>query len=83
MPMPSLAEAGTAVRGVEADDVLDLRAGALHVGGGQVDLVDDRDDLEVVVERQVDVGQGLGLHALGGVDHQQRALAGGQRAATS
>ena len=38
------------------------------------------DDLEVVLDGQVDVGQRLGLDALGGVDHQQRAFAGGQRA---
>ena len=33
----------------------------LGVRGGEVDLVDDRDDLQVVLERHVDVGQGLRL----------------------
>ena len=41
----------------------------------QVDLVEDRDDLEVVVEREVDVGERLRLDALRGVDDQERALA--------
>ena len=68
------------VRGVEADDLLDLLADALGIGRRQVDLVEHRDDLEVVVERQVDVGQGLRLDALGGVDHQDRPLAGGEAA---
>ena len=45
----------------------------------QVDLVDDRDDLEVVLDREVGVGQRLRLDALRGVDQQQRALARGQR----
>ena len=50
------------------------------VGGGQVDLVEHRQDLQVVLHGQVGVGQGLGLHALGGIHHQHRALAGGQGA---
>src|SRR5882724_2253660 len=37
-------------------------------------------DLVVGIDGLVDVGQGLRLHALGGIDHQQRALAGGQAA---
>ncbi len=68
------------VRGVQADNVLDLLLGPLHVRGGQVDLVDDRDDLEVVVERHVDVGERLRLDPLRRVDDQQRPLARGERA---
>ena len=41
---------------------------AVGVGRRQVDLVEGGDDLEVVLERQVAVGQRLGLDALGGVD---------------
>ena len=66
--------------GVQPDNVLNLRAGALDVGARQVDLVDHRHDLKPVIQRHVDVGQGLRFHALAGVDHQQRALAGGQAA---
>src|SRR2546422_7450468 len=43
-------------------------------------LFRSRHDGEVVVERQVDVGERLRLHALRGVDHQDGALAGGQAA---
>ena len=68
-------------RRVEADDVLDLLLDPLGVGGGEVDLVDDGDDLVVVLDRLVDVGQRLRLDALGGVHHQQRAFAGGEAAA--
>ena len=68
------------VGGVEADHVLDLLLDLVGLGGRQVDLVEDRHDLVVVVERLVDVGQRLRLDALAGVDHQQRALAGGERA---
>ena len=64
MPMPDLARAQHRVRGVDADDVLDLLAHPLGLGGRQVDLVQDRDDLVVVVDGLVDVGQGLGLDPL-------------------
>ena len=78
MPMPVLALASTASAGVEADDLLDLLPHALRVGGGQVDLVDDRHDLMVVLDRLIDVGEGLRLDALRGVDDQQRAFARGE-----
>lgn len=48
------------------------------VGGGQIDLVDHRDDGEVVLHGQVEIGHGLGLHPLGGVHQEQHPLAGGQ-----
>ena len=69
------------VGGVQADHVLDLLLHPFRLGGRQVDLVEDRHDLVVGLDRLVDVGQRLRLHALAGVDHQQRALAGGQAAA--
>ena len=81
MPMPDLALVSTASSAVEADDVLDLLADLVGLGGGEVDLVDDRHDLMVVLDRLVDVGERLRLDALRGVDDQQRALAGGEAAA--
>ena len=68
------------VHGGQADDVLDLMLDLLGVGGGQIDLVHHRADLQVVLQGQIGVGQGLGLDALGGVHHQDGALTGRQRA---
>ena len=68
------------VGGVDADHVLDLLLDLVGLGGGQVDLVEDRHDLVIGVERLIDVGERLRLDALAGVDHQQRAFAGRQRA---
>ena len=68
------------IHGRQADDVLHLLLGLGGVRGGQVDLVEHRQDLQVVLHGKIRVGQGLGLHALGGVHHQHGALAGGQRA---
>ena len=68
------------VGGVEPDHVLDLLLHLVGLGGRQIDLVEHRHDLVVVVDRLVDVGERLRLDALAGVDHQQRALAGGEAA---
>jgi len=49
-----------------------MRSGSAE---GKIDLVDDGDDFEVVVEREVGVGEGSALDALAGVDDQERAFA--------
>ncbi len=68
------------VLGLAADDVRDLGGVLLRLGGRQVDLVEDRDDREVVLQRQVQVGEGLRLDALSRVHHEDGALTGGERA---
>ena len=67
--------------GGHPEDLLDLGRVAVGIGGRQVDLVEGGDDLQVVLEGLVGVGQGLGLDALGRVDEQHHPLAGGQAAA--
>ena len=78
------AQLGGHARGLhagQADDVLDLLRHGVRVGAGQVDLIQNRYDFQVVVQRQVAVCQRLGLHALAGVHDQHCTLAGGQAAA--
>ena len=65
----------------DGQHVLELVHDRLGVGRRQVDLVEDRDEREVLAQRQVDVGERLGLDALGGVDDEDRALAGLQAVA--
>ena len=77
---PGLGRDQDGVGGVEPDHVLDLLLDLVGLGGRQIDLVEHRHDLVVVVDRLVDVGERLRLDALAGVDHQQRALAGGEAA---
>ena len=62
--------------GVDADHVLDLRLDAIGLGGGQVDLVQDRDDLVIGVDGLIDIGQCLRLDPLGRVHDQQRSFDG-------
>jgi hypothetical protein len=57
----------------------DLPGDPLGLGAGQVDLVQARDQLQARLDGEVGVGDRLGLDALGGVDDEQRALAGGER----
>ena len=78
-PSPVLAEIGRICRPGARARARAPRCSA-RVGRGQVDLVQDREDLEVVLDGLVAVGERLGLDALAGVDEQDRALARRQRA---
>ncbi len=62
----------------EADDALEFGGDAFGFGVGEVDLVEDRDEGEVLVHGEVDVGECLGFDALGGVDDEEGAFAGGE-----
>ena len=52
------------LRGVEPDHFLDLLADALRLGGGKVDLVEHDDDVVIIVDGLIDIGQRLRLDAL-------------------
>ena len=59
----------------DRQDVLQLVHDRLRVRRRQVDLVEDRDERQPLLEREMDVGQRLRLDALGRVDDEDRALA--------
>ena len=61
---PGLGRDQDRVGGVEPDHVLDLLLDLVGLGRRQVDLVEHRHDLVVVVDRLVDVGERLRLDAL-------------------
>ena len=65
---------------VDADNGLDLLANPFGLGCRQIDLIDHRNDFQIVVNRQIGVGEGLGFDTLGSVHHQQGAFAGLQAA---
>lgn len=77
---PVFAEDGDGAVGGKADGFFDHLLGALDVGAGEVDFVDDGDDFEAVVGRNVGVGEGLGFDALCGIDDEESAFAGGEGA---
>ena len=51
----------------------------LGLSSRQIDLVDDRDDLQAVLDGEIRVGQRLRFDPLRRVDEQQRPFAGSQR----
>ena len=54
---------------------MDLTLNLFCVGVGTVDLIDDRDDGEAIGLGKAEVGHGLGLDPLGGIDQEDGALA--------
>ena len=64
---------------IETHCTFDHFLGARNVGAGQIDLVDDRNNLQSVIDGQICIRQRLGLDTLRSVDNQQRAFAGCQR----
>ena len=65
---------------VESEILIDLLADTLDIRRRQIDLVDHWQQIEIVLEREVQVGDGLRLHPLGRVDDNNRPVAGHQRA---
>lgn len=78
MPVPALAEQRRAVSASRPSSPSICSPDLLHVRGQEVDLVDHRDDLQVVFHGQIEIGQGLGLDPLGGVDEEEDPFTGGQ-----
>ena len=64
---------------VESDHVFDLFLDHFRACRKQVHFIDDRKDLEIVVQREVDVRDGLSFDSLRRVDDKNGAFAGGQR----
>ena len=79
-PSPGLGADAAHLSGLLPQLARDLQRDPLGLGAGQVDLVQAGDELQARLDRQVGVGQRLGLDALGGVHHQQGSLARGQGA---
>ena len=67
------------ILGRNADDILDFLLDALRVGCGQVNLIDNRYNLQIVLKGKVGIAQRLCLDALCGIYDQQCALARGER----
>ena len=68
------------ILGGQSDDVLDFLFDVCRVCARQVNLVDDRQDLQIVVECQIGIGKRLRLDALRRIHDEHRALARGERA---
>jgi hypothetical protein len=76
MPVPILPTYAEGLVAIESEVMAYLVTRIRDVRGGHVDLVDDRKDLQVVLEGHVHVGKGLGLHTLGCIHQKDGAFAG-------
>ena len=64
--------------GIHSDDGFDLLLDAVDFRAGQIDLVHDGNDRQVMVDGEIRIGQRLRFDALRRIDDQQRAFAGGK-----
>ena len=67
------------IKSGNSDDILDFVGNSVRICRGKVDFVDYRDDFKVVVNRKICVRKSLCLNALGSVNNENRAFAGGKR----
>ncbi len=79
-PLPCLGADGEDLGRVDSQAGQDLFLDLLGPRCLHIDLVEHGDNGEIVVHRQVGVGDGLCLHALGRVDQKDRSFAGRQAA---
>ena len=62
----------------ESDEVFDLFDRLFRFGAGQIDLVDYRDELEIVFDCEVSVRQSLCFNTLRSIDDQQSSFTRGK-----
>ena len=67
---PFLGAGKNGIRGIQSNDVLNLLLDPFRLRAGQIDLVDDRKNFQVVVQRHMNVGHRLRLDPLGRIDDQ-------------
>ena len=77
--LPCLGGYRDAVFGGQPEYRFDLHGDSVRIGRGQIDLVDDGNDLEITGDGEIGVGDGLRFNALCAVDDQHRAFACRQR----
>ena len=69
-----------AVHRLKPDHILHFLRHLIRLRARQINLIDHRQDLQIVVQRQIDISQSLGFHALGRIDYQHGPVAGRQGA---
>jgi hypothetical protein len=62
---------------VTADDFGQLGGVLIRLRAGQINLVQDWNDVQIGLESQIEIGQSLRLNALRGVNDEHSTLAGG------
>src|SRR5438094_9923519 len=63
------------VLGIHSDNRIQLFARARNICAGKIDLIDDRQDLEMVIDCKIGVDERLRLHSLRCIHNKKGALA--------
>ncbi len=63
---------------IQAQDILNFLSDQLRPGTGQINLVDDGDDIQIMLHGQINIGQGLCLNPLCGIHHEDGSLTGSE-----
>jgi len=66
------------IGGINANDFFYFQLDFLRPCTWQVDFIQYWDDFQIFLQCQVDIGQGLGLHPLGGIHDEHRPFTGRQ-----
>src|SRR5262245_40937945 len=66
--------------GGDSENVFELSFRQFDVCMRKIDLIDDRNDRQILLHCEVNIRNGLSLDALGGIDNQKSAFAGAQAA---
>ena len=74
-PNPFLGAGHDSTGGIDSDDILDVLSYPFRIGARQIDLVDHRKNLQVVIESHMDIRHRLRLDSLRSIDDQQGTLA--------
>ena len=67
------------IMGLDTDDVLDFLRHTIRIRRRKVDLIDDRKDFQIVIQRQIGICQRLCLDSLRRIDDEDRTIAGCKR----
>src|SRR5687767_15225822 len=59
-----------------AEQFYEFLSDGRNIGYGEVNLIEHGDDLEVMLHRQIEVRECLGLYALARIDDEERAFTG-------
>ena len=65
---------------LQTNHILYLRLHMIRVGAWKIDFIDNRKDVQIMVQSQIDICQGLSLNALGCIHYQDGSIAGCQTA---
>ena len=63
---------------LQADHIFDLSCHTVRISTWKVNLVDNREYIQIMIQCQIYIGQSLGLNSLGSIYYQHSTVTGCQ-----